>query len=404
MKPIVLIAPEHVPMAKGEALLVREAYVKQVRMAGGIAIGAGQVKLAEDYASYADALILPGGDDIHSSRYGSYDKTMDQAMRANTGWDDLDFALCRAFLKLGKPVLGIGRGAEVINACLGGTIAQDLPRLMIVDGKLTNERIGGYVLINEPLHVLGHGFGIHKIHISSGRLLQAADEDIRVNTFHHQAPDRLGEGLRCVAVSEDGVIEAFEHESRPVFGFMWHPEHAYMDVPEDSGIFRRFVDIVKENKQDRIPSDRAAVLIQGGVAFDKVFETPSWVINKTYVNANVAAGSLPLLAVDPEGSEDYADICDGVILTGSFSWSPRPEIAPRLSFESSNKRTAFDEAAFRAFMEAKKPVLGICLGEQMINLYMGGSLSFNFKFNEGREHMMSEHEIIAYPGTVLYEL
>ena len=404
MKPIVLVAPEFVTLTK-EAYLVREEYVKQLRDAGAIVLGAGHMRKAKEYARFADALLLPDGSaPVHSSRYGQYDKTFQDAMKSMTTWDDMDVALCKAFLEAGKPVLGIGRGAHIINAVLGGTI-KDAPRRLIVDGTLTEQAPNSYVVINSPLRALGHGYGIHTVRITSGTLLDERDTEKRVNTFHSQAVDRLGEGLMTVAMAEDGTIEAFEHETKPVFGFQWHPEHTDLDYKAESGIFEKFVKLTADRSaHHREKTDLPVVAVNGGVAFDKVFETPSWIINSTYVAALGTAGALPVLAVDIEGTDDYAEACDGLILTGSFSYSPRPELQAKLSSEGSRRREEFDERSLNSFKAVPKPIFGICLGEQMINLFMGGSLSFNFKFAQGHEHMMSEHEINAVPGSVLYEL
>ena len=310
----------------------------------------------------------------------------------------------QGFLEAGKPVLGIGRGAHIINAVLGGTI-KDAPRRLIVDGTLTEQAPNSYVVINSPLRALGHGYGIHTVRITSGTLLDERDTEKRVNTFHSQAVDRLGEGLMTVAMAEDGTIEAFEHKTKPVFGFQWHPEHTDLDYKAESGIFENFVKLTADRSaHHREKTDLPVVAVNGGVAFDKVFETPSWIINSTYVAALGTAGALPVLAVDIEGTDDYAEVCDGLILTGSFSYSPRPELQAKLSSEGSRRREEFDERSLNCFKAVSKPIFGICLGEQMINLFMGGSLSFNFKFVQGHEHMMSEHEINAVPGSVLYEL
>ena len=97
MKPIALVAPEFVTLTK-EAYLVREEYVKQLRDAGAIVLGAGHTRKAKEYARFADALLLPDGSaPVHASRYGQYDKTFQDAMKSMTTWDDMDVALCKAF-------------------------------------------------------------------------------------------------------------------------------------------------------------------------------------------------------------------------------------------------------------------------------------------------------------------
>lgn len=146
------------------------------------------------------------------------------------------------------------------------------------------------------------------------------------------------------------------------------------------------------------------ILINGGPAFDKTFEQDSWGINKTYVHAIGAAGGAPVLCAEDNSAEDYAQICDGLLLTGSFSYCPRLELRDRLSQVGQPERVVYDRKLFEAFRDAGKPIFGVCLGEQIINLFLGGTLSNNFKYQTGVEHMMTAHSIKAKPGSVLQQL
>lgn len=149
---------------------------------------------------------------------------------------------------------------------------------------------------------------------------------------------------------------------------------------------------------------KPVILINGGPAYDKTFEVESWGINKTYVHAVGAAGGAPVLCAEDLSAEDYAQVCDGLVLTGSFSYCPRPELASRLSQVGQPLRVAFDRRLFDAFVAAGKPIFGVCLGQQIINLYLGGTVSVNFKMERGVEHMMTAHTIRAEEGSILYRL
>lgn len=124
----------------------------------------------------------------------------------------MEFMLCRRFLDMGKPVMGIGRGMEIINVALGGTLCRDIEKASYekhTDG------------IEHPVTIVP-GTGLRKI----------LDDVEMVNSYHHLAPDKLGRGLTASAVTGGGVIEAIEHEDLPVLGVLWHPERMRGDIPE----------------------------------------------------------------------------------------------------------------------------------------------------------------------------
>jgi putative glutamine amidotransferase len=120
--------------------------------------------------------------------------------------------------------------------------------------------------------------------------------------------------------------------------------------------------------------------------------------------AITTAGGLPLLPVDIGAVEQYARLADGLVMTGSFSYTPNPEKKAQVETVELSKRSAFDEAVYRAFRQLQKPVLGVCLGHQMINKYEGGTVIKNFKLNDGVEHMLSSHTVETTEGSLLNRL
>lgn len=146
-----------------------------------------------------DALLLPGGGDLEPWRYG---QTNTASRGLEPERDAAEFLLLERFTAAGKPVLGICRGLQTINVFFGGTLAQNVPEHEAVDG----------------------GDKLHPVRMAPSSLSRICGEEAVVNSAHHQAADRLGQGLAAVQWAADGVVEALEHETLPVWGVQWHPE------------------------------------------------------------------------------------------------------------------------------------------------------------------------------------
>jgi putative glutamine amidotransferase len=127
--------------------------------------------------------------------------------------DAFELAVARRADQLGIPVLGICRGCQAVNVARGGTLHQHLPD--VTDGSIAHRQTASG---REPTHT---------VRIEPGSRLAeiVGDDELSVNSFHHQAVDRLGRGLRPVAWAPDGTIEGIESDG-PAFylGVQWHVE------------------------------------------------------------------------------------------------------------------------------------------------------------------------------------
>ena len=198
-------------------------YFKALERAGarGVAVD-GKVN-----SSAYDALLLPGGGDVAPERYGQprapASRNIDPAL------DGLQLGALEAFVSAKKPVLGICRGHQLVNVFFGGTLIQDLST---ADSHISINR-------KDQVHETRalEGSLIHRLYGSSPV----------VNSAHHQGVDRLGEGLRAVQWSDDGVIEGMEHARLPIYCVQWHPERMNAGFPCANGadrgdaLFRFFV-------------------------------------------------------------------------------------------------------------------------------------------------------------------
>ena len=206
----------------------RESYEKAIIYAGGEPVFAYLPEVDDSY----DGLLLSGGGDIDPARFGQ--ENMGSRF-INPDRDRVEFALAEAYLRAGKPILGICRGHQVVNVVLGGTLIQDIsePQRQFH----THSRSG--MARFHPVWCQEDSF----LYNMYGPLFH-------VNSFHHQALDRMGEGLRVSAWSESGLIEAAEHETLPVRTVQWHPERmAYTNLRPDTvdgaAIFQWFLEAAK---------------------------------------------------------------------------------------------------------------------------------------------------------------
>jgi putative glutamine amidotransferase len=169
-----------------------------------------------DYARALDGLVLQGGADISPLAYG--EEPLQPEWAGDPIRDRYEIDLVRAFSAAGKPVLGICRGAQLINVALGGSLHQDIPA----------HRSDDYDQHAHEVH-LEPGSGLARLYGETGPR--------RVVSIHHQAIKRLAPGLQVEARAEDGVIEAVRGTgSGYLCAVQWHPEfHGGRDGFLDGG-------------------------------------------------------------------------------------------------------------------------------------------------------------------------
>lgn len=170
---------------------------------------------AREVMSRLDGLLLTGGSDIDPARYSQ------ELSARHEGFDTLrdasEDALLTAALEADLPILGICRGAQMLNVHLGGTLHQHLPDVV------------GHDRYRKP----GHSFTPEPISIEPGSMLQdALGGDVEVNgpVQHHQAIDQLAPGLVISARGGDGVVQAVEWPEKDFcLAVQWHPEEDASD-------------------------------------------------------------------------------------------------------------------------------------------------------------------------------
>jgi putative glutamine amidotransferase len=205
-------------------------YARAVQRAGGVPVVLPPLAPHEvtELAPRLEGLCLSGGPDLDPAAY-------DARAHAELGpiepdLDHWEIALVHQAERLRLPILGICRGCQVLNVARGGTLHQHLPD--VTDGSIHHRQdVPG----SQPTH---------GVEVAPESLLAAllGETGPQVNSFHHQAADRVGSGLRPVAWSADGVVEALEDPDAPfVLGVQWHAE-TLVERPEQRGLFEALVE------------------------------------------------------------------------------------------------------------------------------------------------------------------
>jgi putative glutamine amidotransferase len=215
------------------AAFLPEVYFRAVTDAGGIAVllppQPASTDIADRVVDGLDGLIVTGGMDVDPARYGAepHPET-DAPRRDRDAWED---ALLTAAIARELPFLGICRGLQLLNVVRGGSLLQHLPEAVGTE----RYRAGGGVFTVNEAAVDGDS--------RLGRLLDD-QASIDVRSYHHQAVDRVGDGLRVTATSSDGVVQAVELEGVP-FGLavQWHPEE---DAAQDARLFSGLVEAARD--------------------------------------------------------------------------------------------------------------------------------------------------------------
>jgi putative glutamine amidotransferase len=213
-----------------ERFTLPAAYVDGVRAVGGVAVLLSPGDAAPDQLlARLDGLVLSGGGDLapqisgvsgHGAVYGTCAER-----------DEFEIALARAAIAQGTPTLAICRGLQIVNVARGGTLHGHLPDVV---GEAVPHRASQQEATAHPVR-LSTGCGLADA-LDAERLAS-------VPSWHHQAIDRLGEGLTPIGWAADGVIEAVELSEAPaLMAVQWHPE---LDMAEGAPGRRLFARLVR---------------------------------------------------------------------------------------------------------------------------------------------------------------
>ncbi|MFJ9692586.1 gamma-glutamyl-gamma-aminobutyrate hydrolase family protein [Kitasatospora sp. NPDC101183] len=213
----------------GEANRVFEEVVALVRAAGAEPVllhpHSPDAPLEEQLAGCA-GFVVPGGGDVDPALYGD-DPGHPSLYDVNPAQDRLDAAVLRHALDHRLPLLGICRGMQLLNVLRGGSLHVDMAPTPVTHNPPAGTEWAVHDVALEAGSALAGAFGRGRIAVASG---------------HHQAVDRVGEGLRVTARADDGCVEAVETIQGPdaawTVGVQWHPEAPVPDEGLRLPLFR----------------------------------------------------------------------------------------------------------------------------------------------------------------------
>jgi putative glutamine amidotransferase len=203
--------PPHAEMALGMT------YLRAIEASGGMPVVLPPLGDADALLDRLDGICLSGGPDLDPEAYGALERHAELGP-TEPSLDAFELALARAADERGMPILGVCRGAQALNVARGGTLHQHVP------GHRQTEPATATT---------------HTVHVDEGTRLASlvGTRPLRVNSFHHQAVDVLGRGLRAVAHAADGTVEAIEAPGAGfVLGVQWHVE-GLLAVPRHRVVF-----------------------------------------------------------------------------------------------------------------------------------------------------------------------
>lgn len=242
-----MIAVAGWPVAKGgvkywphtSAVAMPGTYIDALQAAGGREAVLMPGSIDRDEAHWIlerfDGLLLMGGGDVAPSLFGQ--EPLPEVYGVSADRDAFEAELVRVAVECKIPTLAICRGAQIMNVALGGTLDQHI----------------------EPRAGVEHGFSdtwaSHPVNLKAGSLVASimANERVECPSHHHQALDRLGQGLTAVGWADDGILEAVEMDGSWVVGVQWHPELTALADPAQQSLFVELVEqaeLFRSKRQD----------------------------------------------------------------------------------------------------------------------------------------------------------
>ena len=225
MRPLIAVAP----LTAGGYRMMRP-YLRGIEQAGGAPVVLPLTEnreVLDAVLAHCQGLLVTGGQDVDPGRYGQM--PLPECGKPDLELDGMEYILLDWAMERDVPILAVCRGIQILNTYFGGTLYQHLPAQCPSSVNHSQE---------PPYDIPVHSVTVAEDSFLAG--LTGAGE-LQVNSFHHQAVDKVAPGFVVDAVSEDGLVEAIHlPERRFVLGVQWHPEF-FLDQEWSRGMFNGFV-------------------------------------------------------------------------------------------------------------------------------------------------------------------
>lgn len=214
-----------------DSIWMLPGYLEGIKIAGGVPVifplCTEEQELGQ-LAELCDGYLFTGGQDVSPQIYN--EEPMEGVESCEVR-DKMEAIVLKKAMSADKPILGICRGIQFINAILGGTLYQDIPKQH--PSSIEHHQVPPYDI------------PVHEVSIVENSPLQKClgISRLSVNSYHHQAVKRIAPELSVMAVSTDGIIEAlYRPNSRFLWAVQWHPEFSYKTDVNSMKIFRAFIE------------------------------------------------------------------------------------------------------------------------------------------------------------------
>ncbi|ERI95041.1 peptidase C26 [Clostridiales bacterium oral taxon 876 str. F0540] len=231
-----LLLIENDIFAGAERSYVNNDYIKAVHIAGGVPVIIPPLlddEIIEKQISMLNGIIISGGYDVNPLRYG--DEPREKLGFIHPLVDDFTIKAIKIAVNFNKPILGICKGAQILNVAYGGSLYQDLSYMP-----------GCYIKHsqNAKAHIATHLIEVDK----ESKLFEIIGDNTYVNSFHHQVIKDIADEFRVAARAKDGAVEAIEMKDKEfVVAVQWHPEMMAATNETMKKLFKRLIKEASKN-------------------------------------------------------------------------------------------------------------------------------------------------------------